>query len=235
MTAPPLSRVSQLVLGAVGISKSVTLPNRRPLALLTGVDLSVRAGESVAIVGTSGSGKSTLLSLLGILTQPTEGTVSVCGQDSSRLSDAQRAGLRNRRIGFVFQSYSLVRHLTAAENVELPLRYGRAMGRQMRRRRVSEMLDLVGLADRVSSRPRMLSGGEQQRVAIARALVRRPPLILADEPTGALDVKTASGVLDVLLQATEQRGAALLLVTHDPAVAARMSRVLTLQNGALWT
>lgn len=209
------------------------LPGRQRLVILSGVDLTVAPGESVAVMGRSGSGKTLLLSTLGLLTPLEAGTLHIAGMDVSRLTDRRRAKVRNRHIGFVFQSYSLVRHLSAYRNVELPLRYGDRIGWRERRRRVFEALELVGLADRARSRPRQLSGGEQQRVAIARSLVRRPSVILADEPTGALDVATAATVLEVLRAATSSYGCALLVVTHDPVVAGSMSRTLLLADGRL--
>jgi ABC-type lipoprotein export system ATPase subunit len=228
VTAP-----ARTVLEAVQLKRTVTLPGRRRLEILRGVDLSVRAGESVAVMGRSGSGKSTLLAQLGLLSPVVDGQLMIAGADVTRFGDRRRALWRNRHIGFVFQSYSLVRHLSAYRNVELPLRYGARAGRRLRRQRVTAALTAVGLAERMRSRPRMLSGGEQQRVAIARALVREPSVILADEPTGALDVDSASLVLDVLRDACHERQCALVIVTHDPQVAAAMDRTVHLVDGAL--
>jgi ABC-type lipoprotein export system ATPase subunit len=221
------------VINARDLRRSVILPGRDRLAILRGVDLTVHAGDSVAIVGRSGSGKTTLLATLGLLTPVEQGTLELMGQDVTRLGDRRRTRLRNRHIGFVFQSYSLVRHLSARRNVELPLRYGARVGARERRHRVGEALAAVGLVARARSRPRGLSGGEQQRVAIARALVREPAVLLADEPTGALDVDTAAQVLDVLRQSCRERGCALVVVTHDPQVAGLMSRTVQLVDGVL--
>jgi ABC-type lipoprotein export system ATPase subunit len=221
------------VIEAAGLRRVVTLPGRRQLTILRGVDLTVHPGESVAITGRSGSGKTTLLAILGLLSRADHGQLRLVGQDVRGLRDRRRSHLRNRHIGFVFQSYSLVRHLSARRNVELPLRYAAHTARAERRRRVDEALELVGLAGRARSRPRHLSGGEQQRVAIARALVRAPDVILADEPTGALDVDTAGAVLDVLRAACHERRCALVVVTHDPQVASTMSRTVHLVDGAL--
>jgi ABC-type lipoprotein export system ATPase subunit len=221
------------VLQVRGLRHRVTLPDRRTLEILRSVDLTVMPGESIAIVGRSGSGKTTLLAALGLLTPVTEGELIVQGHDARRMNDRQRSVLRNRSIGFVFQSYSLVRHLSARRNVDLPQTYGSHVGLRDRRRRVREVLELVRLQDRAHSRPRQLSGGEQQRVAIARALIRSPQILLADEPTGALDVDTATHVLGVLVQATQDTGCALIVVTHDPQVAAEMSRTLSLVDGRL--
>ncbi|MDG4773991.1 ABC transporter ATP-binding protein [Solwaraspora sp. WMMD792] len=221
------------VIVATDLSRRVDLPGRRSLSILRRVNLTVGAGETVAVVGRSGSGKTTLLAMLGLLTPVNAGQLTVVGADARKLRDQHRTRLRNRHIGFVFQSYSLVRHLSAYRNVELPLRYGARIGWPERRRRTLAALDLVGLADRARSKPRHLSGGEQQRVAIARALVRQPSIILADEPTGALDVETAARVLEVLTDAARQRNCALVVVTHDEQVARRMSRTVRLVTGEL--
>ncbi|WP_169925426.1 ABC transporter ATP-binding protein [Sanguibacter antarcticus] len=223
------------MLTATDLRRTVRLPGGGTLAVLQGVDLEVRAGESVAIVGRSGSGKTTLLAQLGLLSPVSGGRLEILGIDVSSISDRRRARMRNRSIGYVFQSYSLVRHLSALKNVELALLYGARTGRRERRRRSRAALAAVGLTDRARSRPKHLSGGEQQRVAIARALVREPALILADEPTGALDVDTAASVLDVLLKATRERGCALVVVTHDEAVAAQMSRRVVMHEGTIRT
>jgi len=203
------------------------------VAALRGVNLSIAAGEAVAIVGASGSGKSTLMSLLGCLDRPTSGHYLFDGQDVGRLSPAALADLRNRAIGFVFQSFNLLPRATALENVELPLVY-RGLRARVRRDRAQEMLQAVGLGDRAHHLPAQLSGGQQQRVAIARALAARPRLLLADEPTGALD-STTSAALMALLGAINRDGLTLVLITHDPAVAAALPRVLTLADGQLRT
>lgn len=221
------------VIEASGLRRSVSLPGGRQLEILRDVDLTVRAGESVAIVGRSGSGKTTLLATLGLLTPVAGGTLRLAGTDVTKIGDRRRAQLRNARVGFVFQSYSLVRHLSAAGNVGLPLGYGAPVRRARRRRRVGAALTLVGLGDRRRSRPRHFSGGEQQRVAIAQALVREPAIILADEPTGALDIDTAGDVLETLLTACRTRGCALVVVTHDRQVAKMMSRTVVLADGVL--
>lgn len=221
------------VLEARHLRRAVTLPDGQRLVLLRDVNLTVHAGESVAIMGRSGSGKSTLLALLGLLTATRSGSLHLAGEDVTNAGDRRRARLRNQYIGFVFQSYSLVRHLSARGNVQLPLRYGGWVRHRTRRARVEAALAAVGLADRATSRVQALSGGEQQRVAIARALVREPALILADEPTGALDVDTAGQVLEVLLTACRVRGCALVVVTHDPQVASALSRTVRLADGVL--
>ncbi|MGA5817658.1 ABC transporter ATP-binding protein [Kitasatospora sp. NPDC094028] len=218
---------------AEGITKTVRLPSGESLDLLRGIELRVGAGESVAVLGRSGSGKSTLLSVLGLLTTADRGTLSINGQDTSRLGDRQRAAFRNRELGFVFQNYSLLGHLSAAENVALPLRQGLPCPGREVRARTARALAAVGLTHRAASRPRQLSGGEQQRVALARAMVREPGIILADEPTGALDADTADDVLRMLVETSERRGGALVVVTHDVAVARRLSRSVRLAEGRL--
>lgn len=220
-------------LRAKGLSKSVTLPGGERLNLLRRVDLTVPSGQSLAVAGRSGSGKSTLLALLGLLAQPDSGRLAIGDREVGALTDRDRSRIRNERIGFVFQNYSLLAHLSAAENVALPLWQGRPVGRVEARARVGEALASVGLTHLARSKPRQLSGGEQQRVAIARALVRRPDIVLADEPTGALDTTTADLVLQTLFDVVTRTGAALVLVTHDAQVAARADRTMTLEAGEL--
>jgi putative ABC transport system ATP-binding protein len=198
---------------------------------LAGVDLAVGEGEAVALVGPSGSGKSTLLHLAGGLDTPDGGTVRVGGVDVASLSTAERARLRRRDIGFVFQFFHLLPTLSVAENVELPLLLDRR--RRGRRQRVAEVLDQVGVAHRSSHLPGELSGGEMQRVAVARALVCGPRLVLADEPTGNLDSVTGRAVLDLLSSLVASTGTALLMVTHDESAAARTGRVVHLRDGRL--
>ncbi|MCP3910550.1 MAG: ABC transporter ATP-binding protein [Actinomycetia bacterium] len=200
-----------------------------PVHALVGVDLTIHEGEFAAIVGPSGSGKSTLLGLIGLLDQPTTGTVLVDGVDMSRAGDRARTHQRARALGFVFQQFHLVPHLDAAANVETALLY-RRLGRRRRRASAFEALDRVGLADRAHHRPVQLSGGEQQRVAIARALVTDPPIILADEPTGALDTANAALVLG-LLESLPGEGRAVVMVTHDLDLAARAGRIISTRDG----
>ncbi|MGE3172792.1 MAG: ABC transporter ATP-binding protein [Planctomycetota bacterium] len=200
--------------------------------ILCGVDLEVGAGESVAIVGRSGSGKSTLLNVIAGLDGADAGTVAIGGQLLQDLDEAGRARLRQRQVGFVFQSFHLLPTLTALENIALPLELaGRpaAAGRA----RAAELLARVGLGDRQGAFPAVLSGGEQQRVAAARALALRPPLVLADEPTGNLDDEAAAAVMDLLAELVRDHGSALLVVTHAAAVAARCERRLRLEHGVL--
>jgi ABC-type lipoprotein export system ATPase subunit len=222
-----------VAIAADGISKSVRLTSGAKLDLLRGATISVEQGECVAITGRSGSGKSTMLALLGLLDRPDSGSVRVAGRDAGQLSDAARSQLRNRHLGFVFQNFSLLPHLTAAQNVALPLMYARSMSWGEIKQRTAHCLRQVGLEDRAEAWPRQLSGGEQQRVAIARALVRQPHVVLADEPTGSLDQLTAEHVLDLLVGTTREYGAALLLVTHDNEVATRADWMVQLRDGEL--
>jgi putative ABC transport system ATP-binding protein len=196
---------------------------------LRGISLELHRGDFVAVVGPSGSGKSTLMNLLGLLDRPTEGSYLLAGQDVLEFDADRRADVRNRRIGFVFQTFNLLARSTALENVELPLVYA-GVGRRERRRRAEASLASVGLADRRHHWPSQLSGGEQQRVAIARALVNDPLLILADEPTGALDSRTSLEIL-AHLQDLNEAGRTIVLVSHDPSVARHCARIITMRDG----
>ncbi len=198
---------------------------------LAGIDLDIAAGEYVGVMGPSGSGKTTLMDVIGCLSRPTAGTYEFVGQRVDQLDDAALATLRGRRIGFVFQSFNLLPRLTAVENVELPLLYQRVRRRE-RRQRAELLLERIGLGRRAGHRPNELSGGERQRVAIARALVSAPPIILADEPTGALDSHTGNAILD-LLESLHREGRTLIVVTHDPRIGERVERVLRLRDGTI--
>jgi putative ABC transport system ATP-binding protein len=215
-----------------GVTK-VLKGQQQARTILDGVDLSVYGGESVAIVGRSGSGKSTLLSVLGLFDRPDTGRYLLSGRDISRLPERRAAKLRSSHFGFVFQRFFLLKHLTAAQNVAMALVNGQGwLPRRDRRARIMNALDQVGIAHLAKSRPARMSGGEQQRVAIARALVREPKVLLADEPTGALDTETGTVVIEALLGATA-RGCGLILVTHDRDHAARMGRIADLADGVL--
>ncbi|MFC8200186.1 ABC transporter ATP-binding protein [Streptomyces sp. NPDC057298] len=209
----------------------LTYPGPPPVPALRPCDLVIRQGEYVTIVGPSGSGKSTFLNIAGLLDAPTEGQYLLDGIDTGPLADADRTGLRGRRIGFVFQSFHLLSHRSALENVELAMVYNGG-ARRGRRERAREALVRVGLEHRTDALPTRLSGGERQRVAIARALVARPSLLLCDEPTGNLDTHTAESVLG-LLDELHQDGITLLVITHAPDVAARGRRTITIRDGVL--
>jgi putative ABC transport system ATP-binding protein len=198
---------------------------------LSGVDLTIEKGASIAIMGTSGSGKSTMMNIMGCLDQPTKGSYLLNGKDVSRLSRSQLADVRGRMIGFVFQSFNLLSRTTALENVEMPLMYQGIPGRE-RHKRALHALERVGLADRADHHPNQLSGGQQQRVAIARALVCEAPVIMADEPTGNLDTKTSYEVMAILQGLTAQ-GMTVILVTHESDIAAYAARVVTLRDGLI--
>jgi len=196
---------------------------------LRGLDMTVEAGEFMSVMGPSGSGKSTLLNLLGCLDTPTEGTVVLDGTDVTQSPRSRLPAIRREKVGFVFQQFNLLSHLTALENVMLPLRYADVNRREARERAI-QLLAHVGLGDRTAHRPPEMSGGEQQRVAVARALVNRPAIVLADEPTGELDSATA-GELMALLQSLNQESQTFIIVTHDPQVAAQTDRTITLRDG----
>jgi len=197
---------------------------------LRGVDITITRGEAIAIIGPSGSGKSTLMGILGGLDTPTEGSLQIDGVDVTDMGENRLAEIRNEYIGFVFQQFNLMPTLTAVENVGLPVQFAGKRKFNPRHRAV-ELLTRFGLENRLNSRPAQLSGGEQQRVAIARALANDPPLLLCDEPTGALDTKNGDIVLETLFQAQKELGTAVVIVTHDPRVAARAGRTLAMTDG----
>ncbi len=200
------------------------------LAILRDISFALEAGQTAAIVGASGSGKSTLLGILAGLDTPTAGTVQLAGQDLFALDEDQRAALRARHVGFVFQSFQLMPNLTALENVMLPLELA---GVPDARQQATAMLQRVGLGERLQHRPKVLSGGEQQRVALARAFVVQPRLLLADEPTGSLDHATGAAIMDLMFALNREQGTTLVLVTHDRQLAERCERCLTIEAGGL--
>lgn len=199
---------------------------------LRGISLRIQRGEFVAIVGPSGSGKSTLLNMIGALDRPTSGRVLIDGVDISQLSDAELARLRNDKIGFVFQALNLIPRMDVLDNIQLPL-LTRGVPPGERRARALEVLNQVGLGDKAGRRPSQLSGGEQQRVAIARALVTRPPLLLADEPTGNLDTKTSRALTDLFTQLNEQHGQTVIVITHNLEVASESERIVLIRDGLI--
>jgi len=212
-----------------GISKVYKLGSQSVHAL-RGVDLEIRDGEFIAIIGPSGSGKSTLMNIVGCLDRPTDGTYELDGVNISKLNDSQLATVRNRRLGFVFQSFNLLPRLNAVDQVAMPLSY---RGVTNRKQVARVALKLVGLESRMHHRPTQLSGGQQQRVAIARALVGNPAVILADEPTGALDTKTSHDVMEIFRKLNEERGVTIAFVTHEHDVAAYTRRIVSLRDGEI--
>ena len=199
---------------------------------LRGLSIQIKRGEVVSIMGPSGSGKTTLMNILGCLDRPTSGDYCLDGESVASLKDEQLAEIRNRKVGFVFQSFNLLPRSTALTNVELPLRYGPPNGRK-RRELATEALVDVGLGDRITHRPNELSGGQQQRVAIARALVNDPAIVMADEPTGNLDSKSGDEIMELLLRLNQERGATLIIITHDPEIAEQTQRVINIRDGVV--
>ena len=221
--------MSDPIIAVEHVTRSVT-DSTGTLTILRDIHFSLQRRESTAIVGASGTGKSTLLAIIAGLDQPTSGTVRIDGEDLFALDEDQRAGLRARKLGFVFQSFQLLAHLSALENVMLPLEL---LGRSDARERAATVLQRVGLGERLKHYPRTLSGGEQQRVALARAFVVEPEVLLADEPTGSLDHATGDRVMALMFEMNRETGTTLVLVTHDRTIAARCDRQLLIEAGEL--
>lgn len=223
---------TRLLIDAKNIIKRFNIGQENELEILHGIDLQVKEGEFVSIVGSSGSGKSTLMNIIGILDKPTEGSYLLDGIDVCAAKDVELSHIRNRKIGFVFQTYNLIARTNAVANVELPLLYA-GVGMKERKERAEKLLELVGMQDRMLHTPDELSGGQKQRVAIARALANNPSIILADEPTGALDSKTGRNVMDLFHKLHEERGITIVLITHSNELAEETQRLLTLKDGLI--
>ena len=214
------------------IVKRFYLGQPNELEILHDINFSVQEGEFVSIVGPSGSGKSTLMNLIGVLDRPTEGRYFLDGIDLSRVTDNDLSDIRNKKIGFVFQTYNLIAKTNARKNVELPMLYA-GLGRSERRARARELLEMVEMTDRARHLPEELSGGQKQRVAIARAMANDPAIILADEPTGALDTKTGRLVMDLFHRLHREQGKTIILITHSPELAAETDRIIAIRDGQI--
>jgi putative ABC transport system ATP-binding protein len=223
--------MSQIVVDAKDLTKVYVMGDVEVHAL-RGLSLQIERGEVLSIMGPSGSGKSTLMNTLGCLDRPTSGEYYLDGESVADLNDDQLADIRNRKVGFVFQSFNLLPRATALSNVELPLRYSAISGKE-RRERARAALESVGLGDRIHHRPSELSGGQQQRVAIARALINNPAIVMADEPTGNLDTKSGDEIMNVLLKLNKEIDTTLIIVTHDPEVAEQTNRIVTIRDGVV--
>ena len=218
------------VISCRGIVKKYNAGRENELEILHGIDLDVCPGEFVSVVGASGSGKSTLMNIIGLLDRPDAGTYTLDGEDVLAADDNELSALRNRKIGFVFQTYNLIARTSALKNVELPMMYAGIPGRK-RRELAEELLTMVGMEERMDHKPDELSGGQKQRVAIARALANNPSIILADEPTGALDTATGRVIMDLFHTLHEEQGITIVLITHSPDLAAETGRIFTLSDG----
>jgi putative ABC transport system ATP-binding protein len=226
-----MSSNNNVVVDAKDLTKVFTMGDVEVHAL-RGLSVQIERGEVISIMGPSGSGKTTLMNILGCLDRPTSGEYCLDGESIANLKDEQLATIRNRKVGFVFQSFNLLPRSTALTNVELPLRYSPPNGRK-RRELAKEALVEVGLGDRISHRPNELSGGQQQRVAIARALVNDPAIVMADEPTGNLDSKSGDEIMELLMKMNQEKGTTLIIVTHDPEIAEQTQRIIHIRDGVV--
>ena len=220
------------IIDMTGIIKRFYIGTQNELQVLNGIDLQVKKGEFISIIGQSGSGKSTLMNIIGALDRPTEGEYTLNGKLISSMNDNELSEIRNREIGFVFQTFNLVPRSTALMNVELPMLYAGLPSKERLRRSV-ELLELVGVGDRLKHKPNELSGGQKQRVAIARAMANEPAIILADEPTGALDTTTGRMVMDLFHKLHREKGMTVILITHNPGLAQETERIITLSDGSI--
>ena len=222
----------KVIINANGIIKRFYIGMQNELEILHGIDITVHEGEFVAVVGASGSGKSTLMNIIGVLDKPTEGTYDLDGVDVMEARDKELSDIRNKKIGFVFQTYNLISRTSAIKNVELPMLYA-GMSGKARTERAKELLEMVGMSDRASHKPDELSGGQKQRIAIARAMANDPSIILADEPTGALDSHTGRHIMDIFHDLNERKGKTIVLITHSPELAEETQRILTISDGLI--
>lgn len=222
----------RIVIDMKGIKKRFYIGTPNELEVLKGIDIKVYEGEFVAIVGASGSGKSTLMNIIGSLDRPTEGSYTLDDVDITAAKDNQLSAIRNQKIGFVFQTYNLIAKTNALKNVEMPMLYGGVPGKQ-RVERAKELLNIVGMGDRMKHLPEELSGGQKQRVAIARAMANNPAIILADEPTGALDSETGRMVMDLFHKLHKEQGKTIILITHSPELAEETERIITIKDGLI--
>ena len=224
--------MSKVIISMRDIIKRYYIGQPNELQILNGISIDVHEGEFVSIVGASGSGKSTLMNILGALDRPTEGTYHLNGRDISILDDRELSRIRNSEIGFVFQTFNLIPRTNALKNVELPMLYA-GKSKHERSRRAKELLKMVGMEDRYTHQPNELSGGQKQRVAIARAMANDPSILLADEPTGALDTKTGRLVMDIFHKLHDEEGKTIVLITHSPELAKETERIITISDGSV--
>ncbi len=224
--------MSERMIELKGIVKRFYIGMPNELEILHGIDLEVKRGEFVSIVGSSGSGKTTMMNIIGILDRPTEGEYQLDGVDVAKAKDKELSFIRNQKIGFVFQTYNLIGRTSALKNVELPMLYA-GIGRRERKERAKELLQMVGMEERLNHNPDELSGGQKQRVAIARAMANDPAIILADEPTGALDSKTGRMIMDIFHKLNQEQKKTIVLITHSQELAQETERIVTLKDGEI--